>query len=155
MPHLSLSLFGDSLSMVLTVLLDVVNCARAESLAEGKACRRRVPNSGGYVVRRATLPTEEDSCSSLSKSWPGASGRGQEVERPDIRGVMESLVAVSRYDSDSESDWDSDSDDVSSDLRTPKQDGLASEFSLDGSTTPRRKLKATRHKTLRAQFKPV
>ena len=155
MPHLSLSLFGDSLRMVLTVLLDVVNCARAESLAEGKACRRRVPNSGGYVVRRATLPTEEDSCSSLSKSWPGASGRGQEVERPDIRGVMESLVAVSRYDSDSESDWDSESYDVSSDLRTPKQDGLASEFSLDGSTTPRRKLKATRHKTLRAQFKPV
>ena len=155
MPHLSLSLFGDSLSMVLTVLLDVVDCARAESLAEGKACRRRVPNSGGYVVRRATLPTEEDSCSSLSKSWPGASGRGQEVERPDIRGVMESLVAVSRYDSDSESDWDSESYDVSSDLRTPKQDGLASEFSLDGSTTPRRKLKATRHKTLRAQFKPV
>ena len=147
MPHLSLSLFGDSLSMALTVLSDLVNCARAESLAEGKVCRRRAPNSDGYVARQAASPTTEDNCSSLSKSWPGASGRGQEVERPDIRGVMESLVAVSRYDSDSESDWDSDGYDVSSDLRTSRPDGLASEFSLDGSTTPRRKLKATRHKT--------
>jgi hypothetical protein len=95
----------------------------------------------------------------LSKSWPGASGRVHEAERPDIRGVMESLVAVSRYDSDSESDWDSESEDASSELRTLVPDRLASEAFLDGSAgsqkTPRRKLKATRPKTSRSQSKLV
>ena len=134
----------------MTVLLDLVDCADAEPLAEGRVCRRRAPSTGGYVVRQVTPPTEEDSYSSLSKSWPGASERVQEVERPDIRGVMETLMATSRYDSDPEGDWDSENEDASGDLRTPKPDGLASEFSLDGSTkTPRGMLKATRHDPLR------
>ena len=134
MLHPPLELFGDGLRRVLTVPLDLVDCARAEPLAKGKVYRSRAPSAGGYVVRQVTSPTEEDSHSSLSKSRPGASGRVQEAERPDIHGVVESLMGMSHYDSDSESDWDSESEDAGSDLRSPKLDELASGLSLDGST---------------------